>query len=87
MSRSTIRPSPSTCKPRPGVVRCPDPDRIIFSGGQVQKTFLKTGSIMAKYGKRATNWCWAHRDEILRRIAGGASVTVIVEEIKDRLDL
>lgn len=51
------------------------------------QTFLKIVSIMAKYGKRATNWCWAHRDEILRWIGGGASVTVIVEWIKDRLGL
>lgn len=49
--------------------------------------FSKIVSIMAKYGSRATKWCWAHRDEILRWIGGGASVTVIIGWIKDRLGL
>ena len=49
--------------------------------------FLKVVAAMAKYGKRAVSWCWAHRDEIMRWISSGASVTVIIEWIKNRLGL
>jgi hypothetical protein len=50
-------------------------------------TFYRILKIIAKYGKRAVDWCWANRQRIFDWIARGYTVDQIVQFILRALGL
>lgn len=50
-------------------------------------TFLKIVKILSKYGSKAVNWCWSHKEQILNWINIGQGIEWIVNKIKSLLHI
>lgn len=44
--------------------------------------FYQLLKLVAKYGKRAVDWCWSHRGTIWRWLERGFSIYWIAEEVR-----
>lgn len=49
--------------------------------------FLRILQLIAKYGKRAIDWCWANKDRILNWIRNGMALDWIINKIKEILGI
>lgn len=49
--------------------------------------FLRIVALIAKYGKRAVDWCWANRNRIYDWIRNGMAVDWIINRILEILGL
>lgn len=47
--------------------------------------FLRIVALIAKYGKRAVDWCWANRNRIYDWIRNGMAVDWIINRILEIL--
>lgn len=49
--------------------------------------FLRIIALIAKYGKRAVNWCWANRGRIYDWIRNGMAIDWIINRILELLGI
>lgn len=44
--------------------------------------FLRILALIAKYGKKVIDWCWANKDTILKWVRDGMAIDWIIAKIK-----
>lgn len=54
---------------------------------QERDDLLSILQLIAKYGKRAIDWCWANKDRILNWIRNGMAIDWIINKIKEILGI